>query len=31
MAKSIHIGRKIGRIREVRGIKKEFLASEIGD
>jgi len=30
MAESIHIGRKIGRIRELRGIKQEFLASELG-
>jgi len=28
--KTIHIGRKIGRIRELRGIKQEFLASELG-
>ena len=30
MAESIHIGRKIGRIRELRGIKQEYLASELG-
>lgn len=30
MAESIHIGRKIGRIRELRGIKQEALASELG-
>ena len=30
MAETIHIGRKIGRIRELRGIKQEFLASELG-
>jgi transcriptional regulator with XRE-family HTH domain len=30
MAETINIGRKIGRIRELRGIKQEFLASELG-
>lgn len=30
MAETIHIGRKIGRIRELRGIKQEVLASELG-
>jgi transcriptional regulator with XRE-family HTH domain len=30
MAETIHIGRKIGRIRELRGIKQEFLAAELG-
>jgi transcriptional regulator with XRE-family HTH domain len=28
--RGIHIGRKIGRIRELRGIKQEYLASELG-
>ncbi len=27
---SAHIGRKISRIRELRGLKQEFLASELG-
>lgn len=26
----VHIGRKISRIREIRGIKQEFLATELG-
>jgi len=26
----VHIGRKISRIREIRGIKQEFLAGELG-
>jgi transcriptional regulator with XRE-family HTH domain len=30
MAESIHIGRKIGRIRELKGIKQEVLAAELG-
>jgi transcriptional regulator with XRE-family HTH domain len=30
MAETIHIGRKIGRIRELRGIKQEVLAAELG-
>jgi transcriptional regulator with XRE-family HTH domain len=30
MAETINIGRKIGRIRELRGIKQETLASEMG-
>ena len=30
MAETIHIGRKIGRIRELRGIKQSVLASELG-
>ncbi len=30
MAETIHIGSKIGRIRELRGIKQEVLASELG-
>jgi transcriptional regulator with XRE-family HTH domain len=28
--KPAHIGRKIGRIRELRGIKQEYLATELG-
>ena len=27
----VHIGRKISRIREIRGIKQEFLAIEVGE
>lgn len=30
MAETIHIGRKIGLIRELRGIKQEVLAAELG-
>jgi transcriptional regulator with XRE-family HTH domain len=30
MAETIHVGRKISRIRELRGIKQEALASELG-
>jgi transcriptional regulator with XRE-family HTH domain len=30
MAETIHIGRKIGRIRELRGIKQDALAYELG-
>jgi hypothetical protein len=30
MAESIHIGRKIGCIWELRGIKQEYLVSELG-
>ena len=30
MKETINIGRKIGRMRELRGIKQEFLASELG-
>ena len=30
MAETIHIGRKISRIRELRGIKQEVLAAELG-
>jgi transcriptional regulator with XRE-family HTH domain len=30
MAETIHIGRKIGRIRELKGIKQEVLAAELG-
>lgn len=30
MAETIHIGRKISRIRELRGMKQEALASELG-
>jgi transcriptional regulator with XRE-family HTH domain len=30
MAETIHIGRKIGRVRELRGIKQEVLAAELG-
>jgi len=30
MAESLHIGRKISKIRELRGIKQETLATELG-
>ena|ERR1700753_1659060 len=30
MAETLHIGRKIARIRELRGMKQEALASELG-
>ncbi|MBB6274375.1 transcriptional regulator with XRE-family HTH domain [Pedobacter cryoconitis] len=30
MAETIHIGRKISRIREIRGIKQDHLAIELG-
>ncbi|MDB5024583.1 MAG: transcriptional regulator [Mucilaginibacter sp.] len=30
MAETLHIGRKISRIRELRGIKQEALAAELG-
>lgn len=30
MAETLHIGRKISRIRELRGMKQEFLAAELG-
>ena len=30
MAETIHIGRKISRIREIRGIKQDYLAIELG-
>jgi transcriptional regulator with XRE-family HTH domain len=30
MAETLHIGRKISKIRELRGIKQEALASELG-
>jgi transcriptional regulator with XRE-family HTH domain len=30
MAETLHIGRKIGRIRELRGMKQEALAAELG-
>ncbi|WP_243656032.1 MULTISPECIES: helix-turn-helix transcriptional regulator [unclassified Sphingobacterium] len=30
MAETINIGSKIGRIRELRGIKQEVLAAELG-
>jgi transcriptional regulator with XRE-family HTH domain len=30
MAETLHIGRKISRIRELRGMKQETLASELG-
>jgi transcriptional regulator with XRE-family HTH domain len=30
MSENINIGRKIGRIRELRGIKQETLAAELG-
>ncbi|MDB5139123.1 MAG: transcriptional regulator [Mucilaginibacter sp.] len=30
MAESIHIGRKTGRIRDLKGIKQEVLAAELG-
>ena len=30
MAESLHIGRKISRVRELRGIKQEMLAEELG-
>ena len=30
MKETVNIGRKIGRMRELRGIKQEFLASELG-
>lgn len=30
MAETIHIGRKISRIREIRGIKQDHLAIEMG-
>ncbi len=30
MAETLHIGRKIGRIRELRGMKQETLAAELG-
>ena len=30
MAETLHIGRKISRIRELRGMKQEALASELG-
>src|SRR6201999_442697 len=30
MAETLHIGRKISRIRELRGIKQETLATELG-
>ena len=30
MAETLHIGRKIGRLRELRGLKQEALAAELG-
>ncbi len=30
MAETLHIGRKISRVREIRGIKQETLAEELG-
>jgi transcriptional regulator with XRE-family HTH domain len=30
MAETVHIGRKISRLRELKGIKQEFLAQELG-